>query len=67
MIEFYIGVVFEDREEARRKIKEKGLEINGEFDNDYFTIAVKGSWDDYRFFRNQEWVKSIEHFEEDIF
>jgi hypothetical protein len=43
------------------------VKIAGEFDADYYTFTVLGTWESYRCFLDccNSFVKSLEHFEED--
>jgi hypothetical protein len=43
------------------------VKIVGEFDADYYTFSVRGTWESYKCFAVccNSFVKSLEHFEED--
>ena len=78
-IEYYVGILPEDKDTMMCAISSLNesentnmhVEIVGEFDdpNGYYSYTIKGTWDSYRTFLNDEthnpkFVKSLEHFEE---
>ena len=65
LIEFYVGVSMDEIEECRGIISAR-CAISSEFDSDHYSFTVLGTWDDYEFFLNSSWVKSIEHFMDDV-
>lgn len=73
-IEYYVGILPKDENrfwEYVYNLNEDSDEryqviINGAYDGDYYTFCVIGTWDSYNCFLNDaEFVKSIEHFEQD--
>lgn len=77
LIEFYVGINPKDETEFYNFIntlREQlyNIDIVGEFDNSdgYYTYEIKSTWEVYTMFleytRNDELIKSLEHFEEFI-
>ena len=77
IVDFYVGVLPEDRQrfvDFTHILSESDVDhrykiyIKGEYNNPngYFTFSVRGTWADYRLTSGQDFVKSIEHFEDDL-
>jgi len=74
LIEYYIGIQPDDTQ----KLIEFMSILNSDIDTNlhvtvmytyddpigYFTYCIKGTWESYKEFLNQYWLKSVNHFEE---
>ena len=74
-ITFYVGILPEDKAELLSFVSSLNEEedpktfalIQGTVDDPYgyFEYAIKGTWDCYKLFADRNFVKSINHYEED--
>lgn len=76
-IDYYIGIIPEDADRFKSFVEDLNsslnddlhIEIKSEYDDPYgyYTYVIKGTWSSYRAFLNKtnEFIKSVEHFEED--
>jgi hypothetical protein len=81
-IQFYVGILPEDREQFNEHIymlnedtdEKFHVHVAGGYDDlfGYYIMVCKGTWDAYRCFMPKEneqashFVKSLEHFEEEL-
>ena len=65
-IDFYAGVNKEDESKLLELAKSLNATVGIPYDDlhGYYTFKLKGSWDDYRIFQKQTFVKSLTHYEE---
>lgn len=64
--EFYIGIDHNNIEDIKLlfdDLKELNLIIIKEFDDNYYTYTVKGTEEDYTYFLNKPYIKSLNHYE----
>jgi len=70
MAEFYVGVLPEDRQKLLDFIEElkSDIKIKGEFDDPhgYYSFIIEGEMSTYSNFLEKDFVKSLEHFCDDI-
>jgi hypothetical protein len=70
MAEFYVGVLPEDRQKLLDFIEElkSDIKIKGEFDDPhgYYSFTLEGSINTYDYFIGKDFIKSLEHFWDDI-
>lgn len=70
MAEFYVGVLPEDKQKLLDFIEglKSDIKIKSEFDDPdgYYSFTLEGSVDAYDYFVGKDFVKSLEHFWDDI-
>jgi hypothetical protein len=70
MMEFYVGILPEDRQKLLDFIEElkSDIKIKGEFDDPhgYYSFTLEGSINTYDYFIGKDFIKSLEHFWDDI-
>ena len=75
-INYYVGILPEDQARFWDYVFNLNedtdhmyhVRVENEFDGDYYTYTVVGTWESYQCFldaRGNSFVKSVEHFEED--
>ena len=66
-MEFFIGIIPEDKSKFLDFAEKTRLDIKNEYDDPdgYYTYIIEGTWDDYDLASKEKtFVKSLEHFEE---
>lgn len=69
-MEFYVGILPEDRQKLLDFIEslKSDIKIKNEFDDPegYYSFTLEGNVDVYDYFVGKDFVKSLEHFCDDI-
>jgi hypothetical protein len=69
-MEFFVGIIPEDKHKFLVHAEKNLLDIKNEYDDPhgYYTYIIEGTWEDYRLLsleaNHNSFVRSLEHFEE---
>ena len=68
IIEYFVGILPEDRQKLLDFIQDLDIKIKGEFDDPggYYSFTLEGEMNTYDKFIGKDFVKSLEHFWDDI-
>jgi hypothetical protein len=68
IVEYFVGILPEDRQIFLNYIQELDIKIKGEFDDThgYYCFVIEGEMSTYSNFLEKDFVKSLEHFCDDI-
>jgi hypothetical protein len=68
IVEYYVGILPEDRQKLLDFIQKMDVKVKSEFDDPdgYYSFTIEGEINTYSNFLGKDFVKSLEHFWDDI-